>query len=289
MKHKKNSYYWRILSNNRFFLTITVLLNVIASISGVFVAVFLQRIVDQAIDGDRKGFVETIVHASLYLLAVTAIYYMYSFLSNKLLRKVTTKLRETIFFGIFRRNYKDFYENNTADYISILTNDVKLVEENYLTPLLTIIEYSASFIATIFLLLKLNLFITVILIISMLFMFLIPGTIGHLLQKKQNHLSNQFVIFTSKIKDLFSGFEVIHSFHMISHINKEFEEQNAELSSIKYKADLLFSLNNSISEFLAMFTQIITIFIAAYFVMLGNITMGTLLAIILYPVILLFL
>lgn len=280
MKHKKNNYYWWILSHNRFFLIITVLLNVIASITSVFVAIFLQRIVDQAIDADKVGFVETIVHASLYLLIVTAIYYTYSFFSKKLLKRVTTKLRENVFMGIFRRNYKDFHESNTADYISILTNDVKLVEENYLTPLLSIIEYTASFIATLVLLIKLNLFITGILIISMIIMFLIPGTIGTLLQKKQSHLSNQFAIFTSKIKDLFSGFEVIHSFHLISHINKEFKEQNTELSSVKYKADLLFSLNNSVSEFLAMFTQIITIFIAAYFVMLGNITTGTLLAII---------
>lgn len=278
--NRKSSFYWKVLQKDRALLAVSLLFNIISAAAGVFIAIFLQKLVDFAVAGEKRGFTDTIIAAFLYILAYACFYYIYAFLSKKLLLNVTRRLRESVFSGIFRRCYRDFYEVNSADYISALTNDLKLVEDNYLLPLFSITEYTVSFAATLFLLLKLSPMITLILFVSMLIMFLVPGTIGKFLQIKQERLSDQYSKFTARIKDFFSGFEVIQSFNLISHIRKDFDRQNKELSEIKYKADLLFVLNNSASEFLALFSQIITIFVTAYLLLTGHITMGTLLAII---------
>ena len=47
-------------------------------------------------------------------------------------------IRSKIFLGIINHNYKDFNSKNTADCISVLTNDVKLVEENYIISILLV-------------------------------------------------------------------------------------------------------------------------------------------------------
>ena len=57
-------------------------------------------------------------------------------------------MSENVFGGIIRHNIPDFHKVNTADYLSALTNDVKMVEDNYLLPLLEIIQNGIIFVGS---------------------------------------------------------------------------------------------------------------------------------------------
>lgn len=112
-------------------------------------------------------------------------YFTYDILSKKFLRNILVHLRERIFKGIFRKNYLDFTSNNTADYISVLTNDIKIIEENYILPLLLALQNIVMFIVTIFILLYLSPLITLALFLSLLIIFIVPILFGKALQSKQ--------------------------------------------------------------------------------------------------------
>ncbi len=268
------------LMKNKLILSITVLLNIISSVAAVFLAKLLQKVIDVAISGNMPSFQRILLFSVSYIILLGIISYLYSLCSKMLIRNLTKMLRQKAFSGILKRNINDFSNVNTADYISALTNDVKLIEENYIIPTLLVLQYAVMFIVTLILLFEISPFITLCLIGCIIVMLVLPGLMSKSLQTKQEMLSKQYSVFTSKLKDFFSGFEVIKAFQMANHIKKEFVNENDKAVNAKYQADKMFALNEGISGILAYLTQFSGLFIGAYLIIKGNITAGTLVALI---------
>ena len=93
--------------------------------------------------------------------------------------------RKDVFQGIMSRQPAAYYEETTADYVSAMTNDMKLIEENYIVALLSTFELLIMFTATFGLLIALSPLVTVILVLALLLMFLVPAGIGRVLEKRQ--------------------------------------------------------------------------------------------------------
>lgn len=268
------------LKKNLPFIFITTLFSIIVSAMGVLITIILQQVIDISLAQDREGFWRIIVIAGLYFVGYGLVYLVYSFTSKVLIRNLNLQLRKRVLEGIFRRSISDFNKSNTADYISALTNDIKLVEENFMEPILQIMQYGIMVVFSIVLLLWFSPIVTLSLFISMILMFVAPGLFGKALQARQNEVSKEQSIFVEKIKDIFSGYEVIRSFQMTLHIHRRFDEQNKKLASVKFAADKMFVGNETLSQILSYLTLFISIFVAAYLLIIGDITAGTLVALI---------
>ncbi len=268
------------IRKNKLLLIITALLCIISSAASVYFAKLLQKIIDSAINLNMPAFQRILMMSVVYLLLLGVLSYLYSLCGKRLIRNVTKTLRQKAFYGIFRRNVRDFTEVSTADYISALTNDIKLIEENYIIPFLLTMQYGVMFLVTLAMLFSVSPLITICLFGCVIITFLIPSLMGVPLQTRQELLSKQLSLFTSKLKDLFSGYEVIKSYQMESHIKKDFENENAAAAGAKYQTDKLFALSEGVSGVLAGITQFSALFIGAYLIIRGEITAGTLVAII---------
>lgn len=268
------------IKNNKLLLAITIIFSVISSITMVGVSLLLQSTIDKVTNGDMEGFKKILMITLIYCVIMGLLYFIYDILSKIFIRNVTREFRSKIFSGIINHNYKDFNSKNTADYISALTNDIKLVEENYITSLLLVLQFSVAFLATIGILLYLSPLVTGCLFISMLLIFIVPSIFGKKLESKQMNLSNKLTSFTTIIKDILSGYDVIKSYNIKRDASKEFEEENISLANAKFEADKLLVINETLSQLLGMATQFVAVFLSAYLVLKGNITMGTLIAIV---------
>lgn len=100
------------------------------------------------------------------------------------------------------------------------------------------------------------------------------------MQQRQSAVSSQMSTFTAKLKDLFSGHEVIKTYGMQQPTEEDFKEQNIITAKTKFWADRLFSLNESVSELLGFLTQFIVIFVAGYLIIRGNLSVGMLVALV---------
>ncbi len=268
------------IKKNSLLLICTIIFSVISSITMVGLSLFMQSTIDTVMTGDMEGFKRVLIYTIGYSVLIGVFYFIYDILSKMFIKNVTKELRARVFSGIFRYNYKDFTSTNTADYISVLTNDMKLVEENYIVPLLVVLQFSVMFITTIGILLWISPLVTLCLFISMLLMFIVPSVFGKALESKQLALSNKLTSFTTKIKDMLSGYDVIRSYNLKGNITKEFEEENSALANTKFAADKLFVVNETLSQLLGMGTQFVAMFLSAYLVIKGNLSMGMLIAII---------
>ncbi|MBU5482884.1 ABC transporter ATP-binding protein/permease [Clostridium sp. MSJ-11] len=268
------------IKKNKLLLVLTVIFSVISSVAMVGLSLFIQTTIDYVTSRNMVGFKRILIYSVGYGILIGLLYFIYDILSKMFIRNLLKMLRNKAFLGILRRNYKDFNSKNTADYISVLTNDIKLIEENYIVPLLLILQYSVMFVVTVILLLYLSPLVTLGIFISMLLIFIVPSIFGKALESKQLELSNRLSFFTSKIKDIFSGYDVIRSYNLRNNITKEFQEENNNLANTKFQADKIFVINESISQMLGLGTQFVAIFLSGYLVIKGNLTMGMLIAIV---------
>ncbi|NFT14455.1 ABC transporter ATP-binding protein [Clostridium botulinum] len=268
------------IKRNKLLLILTIIFSIISSAAMVGLSLFIQTTIDYVTIGNMDGFKRILIYSVGYGILIGLLYFIYDILSKMFIRNLLKMLRNKIFFGILRRNYKDFNSKNTADYISVLTNDMKLIEENYVVPLLLILQYSVMFGVTVILLLYLSPLVTLGIFISMLLIFIVPSIFGKTLENKQLELSNRLSFFTSKLKDIFLGYDVIRSYNLRDNTTKEFQEENNNLANAKFTADKIFVINESLSQILGLGTQFVAIFLSAYLVIKGELTMGMLIAIV---------
>ena len=268
------------IKKNRILLIFTIIFSILFSLIMVSLSLLMQSLIDKVTIRDMEGFKMILFYTVAYCIIIATLYFIYSIFSKLFIKNITEFIRNKIFNGLFRYNYKDFISKNTGEYISILTNDIKLVEDNYIIPLLLTLQYLVTFITTIIILLWLSPLVTLCLFITMFIMFLVPNIFNKILQEKQLSLSNQLTSFTKKIKDIFLGYDIIKSYNLKEPMKKEFGEENNILVRKKFEADRLFVLNETISQFLGITTQFIAIALAAYLVIIGKLSMGMLIAIV---------
>lgn len=263
---------------NKLLTFLTVFFCIISSLTYVMLAVLLQKILDMATQKNMNVFIKTLLFSIIYFVLMGFLMYLFSFFTKKLICKITRQLRTKAFKGILSHSMEDFLKADTTDYLSAITNDVKLVEENYLLPFMEVIQYGMIFIASFALMLYYDMIVTVCVAFSILLMLVIPGLFGSALQKRQERYSMKLSAFTGILKDFLSGFEIIKAYRIKEHISDSYETSNAEVTEAKFSSDKLLAANEAVSMFLSVMMQLVVLFLSAYFIMIGRITIGSMLA-----------
>ncbi len=265
------------LKQNKLLLFLTAFFCLISSLGYVFIAILLQELLDIAMAGEIQKFAKIIIFSLFYFALLGIFLFLQSLFSKKIIGKVTYLIRSKTFMGIMNHNMEDFEKKNTADYISSITNDVKMIEDNYLQPMFDVIQYSIIFIASFGTMIYFDLIVTVCVVITIAIMFIVPSLFGKIMENRQSVLSQKLSELTSDLKDILSGFEVIKSYSMKTYILKKFDKSNDNTMKTKYLVDKVIALNEGLSSFLALIVQVVVLFLSAYFIITGRISVGALL------------
>ena len=270
----------KILMKHKLLLTCSIILGIIYAGASVLSSKILQKVIDSSLEGDLSKFKEILWIAIGFLVVLAMITYIYARINTTLINYTIRDYRNQIYSGIMNQTHQKFHSKNSAEYISSLTNDMKLVEENYLEPLLTSIQFLFIFIATLIMLFYLNAIVALSLIGSTILMFIIPSIVGKNLEDKQKHVSSKLANLTTKSKEMFSGFEVIKTFNVFNYFNNVFYTSNLSATRAKMNADNLLNLNETVSGILGALCQFVVVFVSTYLVIKGDITAGTTVALI---------
>lgn len=262
---------------NKFLFVLTILIGIISSLGYVFIAVLLQQLLDIVMVGNMEKFTRVIIFSLFYFAILGIFLFLQSLFEKKVICKIMRQIRSDTFKGIINHSIEDFSKNNSADYISSITNDVKILEDNFLLPLFEVIQYSVIFISSLAVMVYFDAIVTICVIVAIGFMFVVPSLIGGVLEKQQNQFSEKLSKFTVSLKDILSGFEIIKSYSMKKYIICRFDKSNEDTINAKYSVDKLIALNEGLSSFLALMVQVVVLFLSAYFIITGRITVGALL------------
>lgn len=257
----------------------TIILKVISSVLWVYTAIVIQNIVDTAVGGNMDKFAGAVILSIVYFLSFVLLLFISDLVKSYYIKNTIQNLKKEIFNGTIHQSFKDFKSKASADYISNLTNDINLLENNYINPVVELIGEIFTFIATLFILLRISVPITIVLILTGTVMLLVPYLFHGSINAKQNRLSEDTSSFTGALKDLLDGFEVIKSYSMEETGNQEFDGFNNKLEKSRQKYNIFIALTEAISLMLSLVCQFSGVIMAGYFVLKGTLTVGVLSAV----------
>ena len=264
---------------HKFLLVLTVMIRCIGAMMQVFIALLIQQLIDIIVAKDMSAFISSALFAVIYFLLMGVVDYLTSTTQAWYLKKTLTILKQDLFKGLIAKDYPTFYSTNTADYLSNLTNDINLIETNYIVPFLMMIGDVVIFVATTILLLWMSPLITGAMFLVAILLLIIPAIFGRKLQSRQNQVSKQQSVFTTHVKDILEGYEVVKSYRMTNSVISQFNHTNQMLEQDKFKSTHLKGISQAISLIFGFGTHIIGILIAGYFIITGSMSVGSLFAV----------
>ena len=268
------------LKRNKLLLLLIFLIGIVVAFGTVYLAILLQDIVNIATEGDAEGFSMALLRAGIYLGLLAICKYTYGILEKIIIKRITNQLRSDIFSSAMNKELCTYTEENAGEYISTLTNDLKIIEENYLLPLFKIVENIVLFIFALVTILQISPEVLITLIVCMVGMAGVSSLFGNILQKRQEFFSNQIGQYTVDIKDLLNGYELFKYYNETHHAIIEHDSFNSKLTRIKFRLDLGMAINQSTSDMLGLLTMFLVVVIGAYKVISGAVLVGTLVALV---------
>lgn len=264
-----------ILKNKGLALAYLIVSLVVSGMT-VYLSIILRDIVDTALSFDLDGFYHLLITSAIFFILFGIFYYISEVLYAGFIAKAFRSFREDVFDGIMRQEVAQFESSNSADYISALTNDIKLLEDNYFLPLATAAQEVLVIIIAIGFMIYFSFIVAGGLLGTLIFLIVIPALFGGAIKKRQTKLSKHLSLFTIRIKDIFSGFEVIKSYQMDINIKKNFQESNNDVVKSNFSLYHFSSIVGAISSVIGLFLQVGVVFFSAYLIIQGRLTAGSL-------------
>jgi len=266
----------KYILNHKFLLSLSLIFVIVISIVEAYQAILFKTIVDTAA-GTYSYEISTLILFSILFLAAV-------FLSETLSKASNAALNAAVMRDYKQSIIKSFLNIDTqsklssSELISILNNDIKVIEDNYLNSIINIAKDIFLFIVSLYLLLRINIYLTLAIII---FGWL-PVVIPQLFNKRNQALKGKYLEnlerHVNHVKEIAQGFELIKGFNIEDKIFNIFSGINKETEHSKFKSDSFMGFQGAISLVSGFSIFFINIIIATVFVMRGDITIGAMIA-----------
>lgn len=190
------------------------------------------------------------------------------------IHRALTQYKAFAFRNITQKRISTFSYEKTGRYLSLLTNDVQSIEENYLNNSFLLIFYCLLFSGSVIMML----FYSPLLTVVTLLLCILPGILSVFLGKelivREQAVSDANERFVSKLKDLLSGFAVIKSFKAEKAAEQLFCEVNTDAEQAKRKRRWCGGLMVSASQGCGFLMQFGVFIIGALLAVRGDIAIA---------------
>lgn len=257
----------------QFFLrVITISLVALASICFDFVMGF---IVDIFASGQVEKFIPIVTVTIALIIIMFFTEYLDGLVMSNYIKNTVNYLRCDVFSKLMNKDIKDFSLDNSGKYISVLYNDIKLIEDNFLNNIFLVISSLLSFLISLCALFYISPYIVIFISIFGVLGFIIPNALSKKLVIEKNEYSKNLEEITSVTKDLFSGFEVIKGFNISKKINKIFVKNSLNVENSKRKCSILEAIIKGFSLAFSVTIYLGVLILGGYLMYKKSISVGT--------------
>lgn len=210
----------------------------------------------------------------IYILIIIISSYISNIQWMKFIKNVVTDLKNDIFKKLLSRPKEEFDINNTASYMSLINNDLEMLQSSYFMNLFSLFQIIISFISASLSIVILNIYIGVVAIVFSLLPILSPYIFSKKLSIYKKNYSDALSIFMEKSKDLFSGMSIIKSFNAQPQCYNIYKSKNIDVEKSRYKfhkVSLIVDLLSIIASYSAYF---LTLALGIYLIIKDKITVG---------------
>lgn len=229
----------------------------------IIISLMLEKIMAIASARDLEAlYTQGLIFIVLFILSVL-MFIIIIFLKPKYQKIALVQFKNNIYNQIIDKNISNFTKCNTSAYISILTNDIHKIEEDYLFSSFDLITNITLFITTIIIMFIYSPLLTISGIVLSLLPFIGAIIVGGKLAFQEKDISNQNASFMHFLKDNLIGFSTIKVFGAENKIKEIFKKNNQVLETKKAKKTRIISLVEMVQSILSLVSQFGVFFIGA--------------------------
>ena len=192
------------------------------------------------------------------LATILLLLYALAFVKRYAMFYISRQLRQDVFLKIYSQNIPDYLKQDSGYYVSMLTNDVSTIEDDYFSKLYELLGDVVQIALTLGMIFFLGwqyaLIVLLFLIPTLIHPFLLKGALG----RHGGYVSATLGEYVGKMSNFIHSFELIRSFRAEKRIEEQFHCQSKKLESTRFRSDRIKSLN-------AMF-----MILAIYFLKIGS-------------------
>ena len=257
-----------------------MIFNILVPLSNIAFAYSIKGIIDSGMSKNKEDLTQAILVGAGVIFIYAGLNFISFQLRNKLVRKIMSGYKNKVFQSILDRDYREFSKETSGKFISILTENMKKIEQDYLHQYFNISKNLSLMIFSLIAMFIGNWFLTILVIIVSSIAMLISEFIG----KKSAFMQNRAMIveqtYLAKIKDIIAGFLVIKSFNVKEAIYQDYSYVSENLEEIYFTKGKFDVLSNVISQLSGMIVFLVAFGGGMYLVFNGYTSIGSVTAIV---------
>ena len=257
-----------------------MIFNILVPLTNIAFAYSIKIIIDSGMSQNREALTQAILIGAIVIFIYASLNFISLRLRNKLVRQIMSRYKNKVFKSILDRDYREFSKEKSGKFISILTENMKKIEQDYLHQYFNISKNISLMIFSLVAMFIGNWFLTLLVIIASIIPMMISGFIG----QKSASLQNSSMIaeqkYLAKVKDILAGFLVIKSFNVKEVIRQDYKNESEKLDEIYFIKGKFDVLSNVISQLSGMIVFLVAFGGGMYLVFGGHTTIGSVTAIV---------
>ena len=257
-----------------------MIFNILVPLTNIAFAYSIKIIIDSGMSQNREALTQAILIGAIVIFIYASLNFISLRLRNKLVRQIMSRYKNRVFKSILDRDYREFSKEKSGKFISILTENMKKIEQDYLHQYFNISKNISLMIFSLVAMFIGNWFLTLLVIIASIIPMMISGFIG----QKSASLQNSSMIadqkYLAKVKDILAGFLVIKSFNVKEAIRQDYKNESEKLDEIYFIKGKFDVLSNVISQLSGMIVFLVAFGGGMYLVFGGHTTIGSVTAIV---------
>lgn len=240
-----------------------VSINIITGLVPVYLAYVIQVISDVAFNGHFERLAEALVLCLLFLVYSFVSTSLNSIMKAKYRRVLKANVSNDLYSSLMCQSYSGFQTKSTGSKLALFTNDIKMVDESYFFPLLTMIGQIIVAIVILIYVVHINIYVCLMMILIALITLMIPKFRAKRMSKLSNQLSSYAETYNSKLKEIFQSFDVIHDYGVLPSFLKKGKQVISTMEKRQGDVNASISLTGNWSNSVAATGQLV------YMVMIG--------------------
>ena len=257
-----------------------MIFNILVPLTNVAFAYSIKGIIDSGMSQNKEALTQAVLVGATVIFIYAGLNFISLRLRNKLVRQIMSSYKNKVFQSILDRDYRDFSKEKSGKFISVLTENMKKIEQDYLHQYFNISKNLSLMIFSLLAMFIGNWFLTLLVTIASIIPMMISGFIGQKSASLQKRAMIADQKYLAKVKDILSGFLIIKSFNVKEAIRQDYNHESEKLDGVYFMKGKFDVFANVISQLSGMIVFLVAFGGGMYLVFNGHTTIGSVTAIV---------
>ncbi len=249
---------------------VTLIFTIIQGILMLGISIILKIMINTISGTGGKTLKEITLMIICFLVCLSASYIFVCFFKPMFIRKAMINYKNEVIGNVLKKKKFFLREEDSSILLSGLTNDLNIIEMNYLDSMFALIKDIVYFLGALAIMLYTSYTLTGIVVVLILLPMCTSMIAGKSLVPAEKSVSEKNGEFMALLKDFFQGFSVIKSFQAEKEIFNVVSMRNVDLESCKCRRNVIKIVVGMIGMVASLFAQFGIFFAGVWMVVTGR-------------------